>query len=112
MSRRRKKRVLVITNPVNADDPMAGTNPLGTERELRDAAARFNTLPDGSDTARAGTVILYGPGFTLEYAVGHATLSQAMVVVHDTDFAWPVLSRLCKDRGWKMQDTESGQYFG
>jgi len=112
MSRRRKKRVLVITNPVNPDDPMAGTTPLGSEDDLRDAAARFNTHPDGSDTSRVGTVILYGPGFTLEYAVGHEKLNQAMVVVHDTDFAWPVLSRLCRDRGWKMQDTDSGQMFG
>jgi len=104
--------VLVLTNPVNTDDPMAGTNPLGTPEEVRRAAAGFNTLSDGADETRVGTVILHGPGFTLEYATGHDTLHQAMVVVHDTDFAWPVLSRLCKDRGWKMQDSESGQIFG
>ena len=109
---KRKKRILVLTKPKNPDDPFAGSDPLGTPKDFEAACARFNTRPDGTTLKRLGTMILHGPGFTVEYAQGHDTLAQAMVVVLDTDFAWPVLSKLCKSMGWKMQDTDSGQYFG
>jgi hypothetical protein len=59
-----------------------------------------------------GTRVLYGPGFVLEYAAGHDRLSQLMVSCNEPDIAWPVLSRMCRANGWKMQDAESGQVFG
>ena len=107
-----KKRVLVFTKPKNTDDPMAGNFPLGTPKEVCKELSKFNTLPDGAELTRMGTMVLHGPGYTVEYAQGHDTLMQAMVVVYNTDFAWPVLQRICKATGWKMQDTESGQIFG
>ena len=109
---RRRKRILVLTKPKNADDPSAGNFPLGSPREVGAALGKFNTLPETDGASRSGTVILYGPGFTVEYSLTQDTLNQAMVVVHDTDFAWPVLSKICRANDWKMQDTDSGQIFG
>lgn len=109
---RKKKRILVLTKPKDADDPGAGLHPLGSPGDVRAAAERFNTSADGGDAKRAGTVILHGPGFTLEYSLSQDAINQAMVVVHDTDFAWPVLSKLCRAMDWKMQDTDTGQIFG
>ncbi len=109
---RNKKRILVLTRPKNIDDPMAGNYPLGTPKELNAALANFNTLPDSPIKPHQATAILYGPGYTVEYPQGHDSIMQAMVVVNNTDFAWPVLSKICQSTGWKMQDTESGQIFG
>ena len=108
----KKKRTLMLINPKNPEDPMAGNSPLGSEREVCDALARFNTAADGAEIKRLGTMVLHGPGFTVEYAMGHDEIMQAMVVVNNMDFGYPVLSRMCKALGWKMQDTESGQIFG
>ena len=35
-----------------------------------------------------------------------------MVTVTDGDFAWLVLSRICRTNQWKMMDPESGRMFG
>jgi len=91
---------------------LAGNIALGTPKEVCRALAEFNTGADGSETKRLGTLVLHGPGYTVEYASGHDELMQAMVVVNNMDFAWPVLSKICRANGWKMQDTESGQVFG
>lgn len=107
-----KRRLLVLINPKDPTDPMAGNSPLGTVREFVAAVAPFNTAPDGAETKRLGTAVLHGPGMTVEYALGQDVLNQVMVAVYDAETAWPVLSRLCKTLGWKMQDTESGQTFG
>lgn len=107
-----KRRLLVLINPKDPADPMAGNAPLGTARELVAALAAFNTAPDGSKTARLATAILHGPGMTVEYATAQDPVTQAMVSVYEADTAWPVLSRICRATGWKMQDTESGQVFG
>jgi hypothetical protein len=109
---RAKKRILVLINPKDPDDMLAGNLALGTPKEVCAALAKFNTAGDGAELSRLGTMVLHGPGYTVEYAVGHDELMQAMVVVHVMDFAWPVLAKLCKANGWKMQDTESGQVFG
>lgn len=107
-----KKRILVFIKPKDTDDPIAGNFPLGTPKELCKQLANFNTLPDGAQRNAVGTMVLHGPGYTVEYAQGHDTINQAMVVVYNTDFAWPVLQKICKATGWKMQDTDSGQIFG
>jgi len=107
-----KKRILVFIKPKDTDDPIAGNLPLGTPKELCKQLANFNTLPDGTHRKAVGTMVLHGPGYTVEYAQGHDTINQAMVVVYNTDFAWPVLQKICQSTGWKMQDTDSGQIFG
>ncbi|MHA7814281.1 MAG: hypothetical protein ACX94C_12935 [Phycisphaerales bacterium] len=107
-----KKRTLVLINPRDPEEPSAGNAPLGTEKELCEKLSHYNTAADGTDIKRHGTMVLHGPGYTIEYAVGHDELNQAMVIVNNMDFAYPVLSKMCKALGWKMQDTESGQIFG
>ncbi|MBL4591110.1 MAG: hypothetical protein JKY96_04045 [Phycisphaerales bacterium] len=107
-----KKRILVLIKPRDADDPSAGNVALGSPKELVKALSGYNTAPDGSESKRLGTMVLHGPGFVVEYAIGHEELMQAMIVVNHQDFAWPVISKMCRDNGWKMQDTESGQIFG
>jgi len=102
----------VLIKPHDPEDPGAGNDPLGTPKEVCKALAAFNTSPDGAEVKRLGTMVLHGPGYTIEYAMGHDELMQAMVVVNNTDFGWPVLSRICRANGWKMQDAESGQVFG
>ena len=107
-----KKRMLVLINPRDPEDPSAGNAPLGTEREVCEKLSHYNTAADGAQIKRHGTMVLHGPGYTIEYAVGHDELTQAMVIVNNMDFAYPVLSKMCRALGWKMQDTESGQIFG
>lgn len=107
-----KKRILVLINPRDPEDTLEGNIALGTAKELCNALSKFNTAVDGAEIKRLGTMVLHGPGYTVEYAVGHDELMQAMVVVNNMDFAWPVLSKICRANGWKMQDTESGQVFG
>lgn len=107
-----KKRVLVMMRPRDPDDPMGGYVSLGSPREFIDKLSGFNTAPDGSRRSAVGTDVLYGPGFVVEYAQGAEAIQQAMVTVVESDIAWPVLSRVCRAYGWKMQDTESGQLFG
>jgi len=109
---RGKKRILVMIHPRDPEDMLAGNIALGTPNEVCKALAQFNTAADGGDTKRLGTLVLHGPGYSVEYASGHDELMQVMVVVNNMDFAWPVLSNICKVNGWKMQDTESGQVFG
>jgi hypothetical protein len=107
-----KKRVLVLINPRDPEDPSAGNTPLGSEKDVCDKLSQYNTSPDGSEVKRHGTMVLFGPGFTIEYAKGHDEVAQAMVIVNNMDFGYPVLSKMCRALGWKMQDTESGQVFG
>jgi hypothetical protein len=109
---RQKKRLLVLMRPKDPDDPSAGNAELGTPAQLVAACAAFNTAPDGARRGSVGTEVLYGPGFVLEYAQNQKSLSQALVNVNEVDIAWPVLSKLCRAQGWKMQDAESGQVFG
>lgn len=81
--------------------------------------AHWNVSPDGSGPEgwgeTPGMATLYGPGCVMELPTGgdgKLELSQVMVTVTDEDFAWPVLSRLCKANSWKMMDPESGRMFG
>ncbi|MBX3322562.1 MAG: hypothetical protein KF757_06185 [Phycisphaeraceae bacterium] len=48
----------------------------------------------------------------IEYPTTQDAIQQAIVTVTDQDVAWPVLSRICRSLGWKLQDMESGQTFG
>lgn len=110
-----KKRTIVLIN-----EPAPGRmEPLGRFDEFHAAVGRFNISGDGSGPRGLGVVpgmlVLHGPGCIFEVPGDgdpRADVSQAMVTVTDEDFAWPVLSRLCKDRKWKMMDPDSGRTFG
>jgi hypothetical protein len=92
---------------------------LGSFKEVLSAAGRFNVGSDGSGFGGygdvPGMVVLYGPGFTLEIpgdGSPRTEVNQVMASVTDEDFAWPVLSRMCKANSWKMMDPDSGRTFG
>lgn len=94
-------------------------DPLGTFKEVVAAAGRFNVGADGSGAGGYGEVpgvaILHGPGFTLEVpgdGSPREAVTQIMANVTDEDFAWPVLSRMCKANSWKMMDPDTGRTFG
>lgn len=107
-----KTRILVLFRPRDPDDPSSGTASMGAPREIADAVAPFNTASDGGTREGMGTDILYGPGFVIEIAQGQREIQQAMITANEPDIAWPVLSRICRQTGWKLQDAESGQVFG
>lgn len=110
-----KKRTIVLIN-----QPSPGSmEPLGSLHEVVAALGRFNIAGDGSGPRGMGTVmgmnVLHGPGFVVEVpgdGEPKSDVMQAMVTVTDDDFAWPVLSRMCKDQRWKMMDPDSGRTFG
>ena len=106
------KRQLILMRPDPDADLGAGAMlPLGPPGMVLDQLGAFNTSPDGSARSK-GTDVLHGPGYVVEIASGQDEVMQAMVIVHDEDIAWPVLSRLCRATGWRMTDLESGRTFG
>lgn len=107
-----RKRQLVLYVPKDPQDAAAGSVPLGSEGEFIAMLAPFNTAPDGSPARSVGTQVLHGPGIVIEYADNQDEINQAILTVVDQDVAWPVLVRMCRTLGWKMQDIESGQVFG
>ncbi|MFG0305028.1 MAG: hypothetical protein ACF8Q5_02300 [Phycisphaerales bacterium JB040] len=107
-----KRRLLVLFNPNDPSDPGAGNSPLGDEAAFFEKLAPYNTGEDSPKRPGAPTHTLYGPGMSVEYATAQDPIMQAMVAVNEVDTAFPVLSKLCRELGWKMQDTDSGQVFG
>jgi hypothetical protein len=90
--------------------------PLGSRQEVIARLAVYNTGPDGSGPEGLGDTpgigLLHGPGFVVEIPTALEEISQVMVTVTDEDFAWSVLSRLCRQLQWKMLDPETGRSFG
>ena len=110
MAKRRQLALICLSDP---NDPMSATAPLGTLAEFTEQCAKFNTATDNAPSAGAsGTTLLHGPGFVVELAQGGKEVRQALVTCHDENLAWPVLWKLCKAAGWKLQDMESGRMFG
>lgn len=107
-----RKRQLVFVNLEDPTDRLGGTIPLGGQREVAEAFARFNTAPDGSPPRASGTVLYYGPGIWVELMSTERQVRQALVTCYDEELAWPVLRGICDATGWKLQDMESGQMFG
>lgn len=105
---RSKRRQIVFMRPGDG----GALTPLGSRKEVEDALARFNTARDGSEPKGMGTLMLYGPGMTVELPTSFDTVSQLMASVNDEDIAWPVLVRMCRDLQWQMMDVESGRVFG
>lgn len=97
----------------NAASKGADMVPMGTAAEVTRALARFNTAPDGSRrSSTSATAVLHGPGMIVEFPTATDEVTQAMVIVKDEDFAWPVLTRICKELNWALIDLESGRRFG
>jgi len=93
-------------------DTKGSPEALGTLREVRAVLAGYNTAPDGSRSETLGIERLHGPGMVLELPNAADTVQQAMASVNDEDIAFPVLMKLCKARGWRLMDMESGRVFG
>ena len=110
-----KKRTIVLIN-----QPTPGAmEPLAVLRDFLATVGRHNIAGDGSGPTGLGVVpgmmLLFGPGCIFEVpgdGEPATEVMQAMVSVTDEDFAWPVLSRLCKEQNWKMMDPDSGRMFG
>ncbi|MEO0512002.1 MAG: hypothetical protein AAF108_03790 [Planctomycetota bacterium] len=125
-----RKRQLVVFRARDEDRPVsedtgdpAMPEPLGQPREVLGVLSRFNTAPDGGRSLGAdggpsvasATTTLHGPGLIAEFPGGpdgRDPISQVMVTVIEEDMAWPVLSRLCRETGWRLQDVDSGLTFG
>jgi len=103
----------------SASGPPGAMTPMGTFQEVAHTLANHNASPDGSGPAgygaAPGMAVVFGPGFVAEIpgdASPRTEVSQVMVTVSDDDFAWPVLSRMCKAVGWRMVDPDTGRSFG
>ena len=106
-----RKRQLILINPDPDAEPGDPMRPLGSARRVHEVLAGFNTAVDGAERS-TGTDMLHGPGFVVEVAHGQDEIAQAMIIVQDEEIAWPVLSRLCRQTGWRMSDLETGRTFG
>ena len=116
------RRQLVLINR-EGDDP-SSDRALGSYREVLSRLGRFNTAseePPGGERGGAGgprrdpevfSVRLYGPGMYVDVPTGQDEVRQVMIECYDPDLAGPVLVRLCREAGWRMQDVETGQMFG
>ena len=105
-----KRRQLVFLRFADPEDRSKGTKTLAPRKEFAQTLAGFNTATDGSPPG--ATERFYGPGIIVEIAASGKDVNQALINCVEPDIAWPVLSRICKASGWKMQDVESGQVFG
>ncbi|HLO42626.1 MAG TPA: hypothetical protein VK176_16505 [Phycisphaerales bacterium] len=105
-----KKRQFVLMSSAPAQ---GGALPaLGSAKEVRSILENYNTAPDGGPRKSLGTEMLHGPGMVVDIPTSSESITQVMATVTDEEIAWPVLSRLCKDRKWKLVDLESGRSFG
>lgn len=105
-----KKRQFVLMATLTS--PGGGMAALGNAAAVKDILANYNTAPDGGPRKSLGTEMLHGPGMVMDIPTSSESIAQVMVSVTDEEIAWPVLSRLCKEREWKLVDLESGRTFG
>ncbi len=104
----RKRRQLVVMGAEHKGGPA----PLGQLRELKEMLASYNTAPDGGRSDTLGVERLHGPGMVVELPTGVEVVQQAIASLNDEDIAFPVLFKLCKNKGWRLMDLESGRMFG
>jgi len=105
------RRQLVLINR-EGDNPSTD-RPLGSVGEVCTQLARFNTSHDGSPEKKGGsTRRLFGPGMYVDVPIGQDEVKQILIDCYDSDLAGPVLMRICRAAGWRMQDVETGQMFG
>lgn len=102
------RQLVLIPAPTDA---APDTVSLGAKADFLETLARYNIAPDGS-SENAG--IAFGPGFRIELPLvdDRDPVSQALITITEEDNAWTVLSRLCKQRHWRLLDPESGRSFG
>lgn len=113
-----KKRTLLLLKGGEAPSE-GGLAPLGTLSEVKAALINYNISADGSGAAglgeRLGTGVFHGPGMVLEISLPQderdPEVKQMLIAVTDEDFAWPVISKMCKGEKWKLMDPESGRTF-
>ncbi|MEM0982397.1 MAG: hypothetical protein AAGI17_00445 [Planctomycetota bacterium] len=106
-----KRKQLVLINR-EGDDPNSD-RPLGSVEDVTHHLAKFNTAVDGAPEKEGGyTRRLFGPGMYVDVPIGNAIVNQVLIDCYDPDLAAPVLIRLCRSAGWRMQDVETGQMFG
>lgn len=110
----KKSRQIVLVKPEADAEPgtIGQMQPMGKFQKLSGELEAFNTAGDGVKGAALGTERLYGPGFTMQMPASSADVTQILVSVTEQDTAWPVLSRICRTMGWRMQDMETGAVFG
>ena len=65
----------------------------------------------GGVASVSGVLKLHGPGLTAEVPTTNDLVQQALVTISDDDYAFAVLTKLCKTEGWAMMDPESGRTF-
>lgn len=108
-----KRRQLALIKLEDPDDRMSPTVPMGSCAEFAEGLERFNTATDGSTSKSAsGSTTFYGPGLVIEIVPMDGIVRQALVYCQNEDFAFPILFRICRANGWKLQDMDSGQMFG
>lgn len=93
-------------------DVKGAASPLGTLKSVRETLAGYNTASDGSGKESMGLERLYGPGMVVEVPTSQDPVNQAVASLNDDDLAMPVLFRVCKAKGWRLMDVESGRMFG
>ena len=99
----------MLLGPAISDPASPDAKPLGSLSAVREILANCNTGPDGGPAPATGTQRLYGPGMTIEIALGIDPVTQAIASVNDEPTAWPVLSRLCQTHKWRLMDIETGR---
>ncbi|MCE2966101.1 MAG: hypothetical protein ACK5WB_10270 [Phycisphaerales bacterium] len=105
----RTRHIVIMKNvdPAHAED---GMPTIGSLTEVRAVLDRYNTGTDGTESPNAlGSMVLYGPGMVLEILADGGPVRQIMVTMTDDDFAFPVLTRVCREQKWTLLDPETGQ---
>jgi len=112
----RSRQVIVIKTADPTDEDEGGGLPaLGTLSEISEILFNYNIAVDGAPPKKesiSGAVVMHGPGLFLECIAPdgpRSEVNQLMVTMTDDDFAFPVLSRLCRTHKWTLMDPESGQ---
>lgn len=106
------KRQLLLLKAVDPKESGDGMPPMGSVEDVTEQLARYNTGPDGPRKADLGVAVLHGPGMILEVPTGNDEVRQVMVTTTDEEFAFPVLTRLCREQRWTMMDPDTGRRFG
>lgn len=108
----RSRQVVIIRSVDPSQDEGDGMPALGTVKEVRSTLGRYNTAGDSAPSGRNAEMniaTLFGPGLICEMSTADDEVRQLMVTMTDEDFAFPVLTRLCRENKWTMMDPESGQ---
>ncbi|MBL0871184.1 MAG: hypothetical protein IBJ18_11480 [Phycisphaerales bacterium] len=106
-----KSRQVIIIKSVNpADEEAEGLPSMGSVNEILRDLAPYNTAPDSPPNTASNPIIrLHGPGLIAELSASADDVRQIMITITDDDFAFPILTRACREHKWTLMDPESGQ---